>query len=206
MEADERRLPLPRYVVHRGALLPPSSSAVAPHCPFSVCAVAALKVARGRRASTQTQAQARDDFDNVPNCTKRVGAPALGSSASTTPSLAETDLGENASIRIDDRRDAGIGGAHDRQTLLDGAHAAPDGNADRDRRSMPNHASLVRLRSQPGRRPAVGHVIGEDDLVADERACRRRAGNRRCSRGPVPALKPPRTPVSCMKPRLSRKS
>ena len=35
--------------------------------------------------------------------------------------LLEPERGNDAPIRIDDRRDAGIGGAHDRQTLLDGA-------------------------------------------------------------------------------------
>ena len=88
--------------------------------------------------------------------------------------LAETDLGENAPVRIDHRRDAGIGGADDRQALLDGA----------DSRLMKvligtragSEPGVVGDVEQPARpAPLLGDIVGKDDLVADQRACRRRA-------------------------------
>ena len=47
---------------------------------------------------------------------------------------------------------------------------------------MPNQASLVTLRSQPGRLPLSDDIVGKDDLIADERARRRRAGDREQAR------------------------
>ena len=90
--------------------------------------------------------------------------------------FAEADLGENAAIRIDLRRDAGIGATDERQSLLDGAHA----------RLMevlvgPRAATEPRIVGEV-KQPAwplgpARDLIGKDDFVADERTRLRGAGN-----------------------------
>src|SRR4029079_10339890 len=96
-------------------------------------------------------------------------------------SLAETKLRNDATIRIDDRRDPGIGGADQRQTLfygpnprllevLIGAGAGAEpcvvGNVQEPSGSFPRHHDSVR----------------KDYFIADQRACLWRAGHGENSR------------------------
>ena len=115
---------------------------------------------------------------------------------------AERQRAHDPPERIDHRGDAGIGGAHQRQAFLDRAHArllqvlvGPV--------LMPNQPSLVRLSIQPGRSPAGTASPGKIDLVADQRQeCAARRGNADRLARRSPGMKPPRTLVSCISPRL----
>src|SRR4029079_18813442 len=85
----------------------------------------------------------------------------------------ESKLAEHASVRIDNRRNACVGGAHHRQTLLDcaklslmevligtGAAAEP---------------GVVGHVEEPARTSVAEHFIRKNDLIADERPRRRSA-------------------------------
>src|SRR3990170_1932037 len=92
--------------------------------------------------------------------------------------LAEADLGENSSVRIDHRRDAGIGSAGDRQALFDGADLSlMKMLVGAGARSEPGIVGDVEQPARPRR--FLGDLVGEDDLIADQRACRRRARDRK---------------------------
>src|SRR5215831_4633970 len=83
---------------------------------------------------------------------------------------------KHAPVWIDDRRDARIGGAHHRQALL---HRAELGLMKMLIRSCASaKPSVVGHVEEPSwSLVAVGHLVGENDLVADERPCWRRAWN-----------------------------
>ena len=93
----------------------------------------------------------------------------------------ESELAEHASVRIDNRRNACVGGAHHRQTLLDCAKL-----------SLMEVLIGTGAAAEPG---VVGHVekparplrfihdlVGKNDLIADERPRRRSAGDRKQAR------------------------
>jgi hypothetical protein len=80
------------------------------------------------------------------------GSRLAGNAASSTPSRPSSEACDDPADGIDDRGNAGIGGANDRQAFFDGAQPRAllqmliGAGAE-----MPNQPSLVRLTIQPGR-------------------------------------------------------
>src|SRR4029079_5586396 len=95
--------------------------------------------------------------------------------------LLQTELAEDASVRIDDRRDAGVGRAHHWQTLLDGAKLCLMKMLIRtSARAEPRIVGDVQ--EPAGSLRIVGDLVGKNDLVANERPRRRRARDREQAR------------------------
>src|SRR5262245_31865645 len=99
--------------------------------------------------------------------------------------LLETKLGQYAPVGIDDGRDSGIGGAYHRQALFDGAKLClmkmligTEAGAE------PRIVGDVEKPSWSLR--TVDHLVGKNDLVANQRPRRRGAGDREQS-GPGPS-------------------
>ena len=138
------------------------------------------KIHRSLRVAKQTTSSARPKraalADPQRDC--QVGAIGSGNGLSSTVSDPERGLGEDTPEAVGDRRDPGVGCAHQRQAEFDRAQASLGEMLIRPG-VRPNQASSVTL-SMPARpiRPGGGRtLVGEDRLVADHRQRRRQTGN-----------------------------